>query len=228
MEINTIGYIRTPYKEKFGVPRQPNLVPQGKGELHLISPFNQPDFVRGIEQFSHLWLLFIFSQTKDKKWHPTVRPPRLGGNERIGVFASRSTFRPNSIGLSAVELHDVFINKNEIILKLGSVDLVDMTPIIDIKPYIPYSDSYPNASAGYAQDAPLATLNVQFSETANAKLTCEPTLKQLIIEVIAQDPRPAYKKDKNDNSIFGIQLSNLNVRWSVNNQTATIVDVENI
>lgn len=228
INLQTIGIIHSPYKEKFGVPRQPNLVPLGKGELHLLPPFNHPDCVRGLEKFSHLWLLFIFSGTSLQGWHNTVRPPRLGGNERVGIFASRSTFRPNPIGLSAVELQDIVIDKQKIILKLGSIDIIDQTPIIDIKPYIPYSDSYPTAQASYAIQRPESTLEVKFTPNANQKLASIPDLKALIIQVIAQDPRPAYKKHRTERQEFGISLYEYNIRWQVENQQATVLDVQDL
>lgn len=135
--IEPIGVIETPYKEKFAVPRQPRLVPTAKARVKLLGAANSPEAVRGLEQFSHVWLLFLFDQNLGAGWKPTVRPPRLGGNERIGVFASRSTFRPNGIGMSAVEVKGVTKQGDQIYLDLGSVDLVDGTPIVDIKPYIP-------------------------------------------------------------------------------------------
>lgn len=123
-QFEQIGVIRSPYKEKFAVPRQPGLVKSANGELHLIAPYNQADAVRGLEAFSHLWILFVFHQTMEGGWRPTVRPPRLGGNARMGVFATRSTFRPNPIGMSLVELKEVVCHKDSVILKLGSLDLV--------------------------------------------------------------------------------------------------------
>ncbi|STQ14046.1 protein YaeB [Enterobacter cloacae] len=140
-----IGVIRSPYKEKFAVPRQPGLVTSGSGELHLIAPYNQADAVRGLEAFSHLWVVFVFHQTMDGGWRPTVRPPRLGGNARMGVFATRSTFRPNPIGMSLVELKGIRCQKDQVILELGSLDLVDGTPVIDIKPYLPFAEALPDA-----------------------------------------------------------------------------------
>lgn len=226
IDFKTIGIVHSPYKEKFGVPRQPNLVPLAKGELHLLTPFNHPDCVRGLEKFSHLWLLFVFSATAQQGWHNTVRPPRLGGNERVGVFASRSTFRPNPIGLSAVELHDIIVNKEQIILKLGSVDLMDQTPIIDIKPYIPYSDCYPDALAGYAIKKPENQLIVQFNQQVEQKIAEQPELRELIIQVISQDPRPAYKKNTAIRQEFGIKLYHYNIRWQVEKQCATIIDIQ--
>lgn len=226
IDFKPIAILHSPYQEKFGVPRQPNLVPQGKGEIHLLHPFNHPDCVRGLEQFSHLWLIFIFSQTAKQGWHNMVRPPRLGGNQKVGVFASRSTFRPNPIGLSAVELHDIVIKNGQVILKLGSVDIVDQTPIIDIKPYIPYSDSYPSADGGYANVRPNTQLSVNFTPLADAQLTLLPEVKELITQVVAQDPRPAYKKNSDKHKIFGIKLHHLNINFSVEQSIATIINVE--
>ena len=156
--IEQIGVIRSPYKEKFAVPRQPGLVKHGGGELHLLPPYNQAEAVRGLEAFSHLWVVFIFHQTMAGGWRPTVRPPRLGGNARMGVFATRSTFRPNPIGMSLVELKGIHCEKEHVILRLGSLDLVDGTPVVDIKPYLPFAEALPHASASYAQQAPVATL----------------------------------------------------------------------
>ncbi|MGL5501543.1 MAG: tRNA (N6-threonylcarbamoyladenosine(37)-N6)-methyltransferase TrmO, partial [Plesiomonas shigelloides] len=131
LTLTPIGVIQSPYKEKFAVPRQPGLVQDGNGELRLLPPYNQPGAVRGLEQFSHIWLVFVFHQTQEQGWRPTVRPPRLGGNERLGVFATRSTFRPNPIGLSKVELRGIKVHGGEVYLELGSLDLVDGTPILD-------------------------------------------------------------------------------------------------
>ncbi|MDY2948156.1 MAG: tRNA (N6-threonylcarbamoyladenosine(37)-N6)-methyltransferase TrmO, partial [Mannheimia varigena] len=134
IQINPIGIMQSPYDEKFSVPRQPNLVAEGKGILRLVPPYNTPDAVRGLEQFSHIWLIFQFHHIPERDWHATVRPPRLGGNERIGVFASRATHRPNPLGLSKVRLEEVVVENGDVYLKLGSVDLVNGTPILDIKP----------------------------------------------------------------------------------------------
>ena len=159
-QFEQIGVIRSPYKEKFAVPRQPGLVINGGGELHLVAPYNQADAVRGLEAFSHLWVVFVFHQTMEGGWRPTVRPPRLGGNARMGVFATRSTFRPNPIGMSLVELKGIRCQKDQVILELGSLDLVDGTPVIDIKPYLPFAEALPDARASYAQDAPQADILV--------------------------------------------------------------------
>lgn len=151
-----IGVIRSPYKEKFAVPRQPGLVEDGGGELLLLPPYNQAEAVRGLSDFSHLWVMFIFHQTTEGGWRPTVRPPRLGGNARMGVFATRSTFRPNPLGMSLIELKGVRIKNGDVVLELGSLDLVDGTPVVDIKPYLPFAESQPQARAGFAQPRPPA------------------------------------------------------------------------
>ncbi|WP_311353094.1 tRNA (N6-threonylcarbamoyladenosine(37)-N6)-methyltransferase TrmO, partial [Aggregatibacter segnis] len=168
LTLQPVAVIHTPYKEKFSIPRQPNLVQDGTGIVELLPPYNQAEAVRGLEQFSHLWLIFQFDQIPQGKWHPTVRPPRLGGNQRVGVFASRSTHRPNPIGLSKVELRHVECKNGKVLLHLGAVDLVDGTPILDIKPYLAYADSEPNAISGFAQSEPKPLLRVEFTAEAES------------------------------------------------------------
>ncbi|UUM29943.1 tRNA (N6-threonylcarbamoyladenosine(37)-N6)-methyltransferase TrmO [Vibrio japonicus] len=226
--IEPIGYIESPYKEKFAVPRQPRLVPAANSRVRLSGAANSPEALRGIEQFSHVWLLFLFDQNLEAGWKPTVRPPRLGGNERIGVFASRSTFRPNGIGMSAVEVKGVSKKGDQLYLELGSVDLVDGTPIVDIKPYIPYSDAINNAAGGYAEAEP-ETLLVEFSPDALAVLQSskDKDMKQKVIEqVLAQDPRPAYKKNKPDTKEYAVNLFNLNVKFVANTNLITVTAIE--
>ncbi|MFZ7283811.1 tRNA (N6-threonylcarbamoyladenosine(37)-N6)-methyltransferase TrmO [Avibacterium avium] len=232
LTLSPIGIIHTPYKEKFSVPRQPNLVQDGIGTIRLLAPYNQPEAVRGLEQFSHLWLIFQFDKIPTGKWQPTVRPPRLGGNQRIGVFASRATHRPNPLGLSKVELKRIEINQGEVLLHLGPVDLVDGTPIFDIKPYIAYADSEPNANSGFAQQPPEAKLQVIFSEQAQAQLTkCGakyPNFQRFITEVLQQDPRPAYQQGKTSDRIYGMKLYEFNVRWWVRDENSDYVEVLDI
>ncbi|EKO3383474.1 tRNA (N6-threonylcarbamoyladenosine(37)-N6)-methyltransferase TrmO [Vibrio fluvialis] len=226
--IEPIAVIESPYKEKFAVPRQPRLVPSATARVKLLGESNCPEAVRGIEQFSHLWLLFLFDQNLQAGWKPTVRPPRLGGNERIGVLASRSTFRPNGIGMSAVELRGVSKQGDQIYLDLGSVDLVDGTPIIDIKPYIPYSDSIADAQGGYAEAEPEQAA-VTFSAAALETLQRLPDgqVQQAVIgEVLAQDPRPAYKKNKPDMKEYAVNLYDLNVKFMVNGNLVTVTAIE--
>ncbi|MGD8173240.1 tRNA (N6-threonylcarbamoyladenosine(37)-N6)-methyltransferase TrmO [Vibrio sp. TRT 21S02] len=226
--IDPIGTVESPYKEKFAVPRQPRLVPAATARIKLLGAANCLEAVRGIEQFSHVWLLFLFDQNLSAGWKPTVRPPRLGGNERIGVFASRSTFRPNGIGMSAVELKGVSIEGDQVYLELGSVDLVSGTPIVDIKPYIPYSDSVTNAKGGYA-DAEPATSVVIFSEQAQrllAKRADGRTEREIIEQVLAQDPRPAYKKKKPDSKEYAVNLFDLNVKFTASDNLITVTAIE--
>ena len=227
-KITPIATIESPYKEKFAVPRQPRLVPSARARIKLLGELNCLEAVREIEQFSHLWLLFLFDQNLEAGWKPTVRPPRLGGNERVGVLASRSTFRPNGIGMSAVEFRGINKEGEQIYIEVGSVDLVDGTPIIDIKPYIPYSDSVAEAKGGYA-DAEPSTVEVEFSPTALAILHSLPdsTVKQAVIsEVLAQDPRPAYKKNKPDDKQYAVHLYNLNVKFTISGNLVTVTTIE--
>ncbi|WP_199455607.1 tRNA (N6-threonylcarbamoyladenosine(37)-N6)-methyltransferase TrmO [Vibrio owensii] len=226
--IEPIGVIESPYKEKFAVPRQPRLVPAAHSRVKLQGAANSPEAVRGLEQFSHVWLLFLFDQNLEAGWKPTVRPPRLGGNERIGVFASRSTFRPNGIGMSAVEVKGISKEGDQIYLDLGNVDLVDGTPIVDIKPYIPYSDSITEAQGGYAEDEPEKS-QVDFSSAALAALEKRDDteyVKTVIEQVLAQDPRPAYKKNKPDNKEYAVNLFDLNVKFTVSDNLITVTAIE--
>ena len=226
--IEPIGVIESPYKEKFAVPRQPRLVPAACSRVKLQGTANSPEAVRGLEQFSHVWLLFLFDQNLEAGWKPTVRPPRLGGNERIGVFASRSTFRPNGIGMSAVEVKGISKQGDQIYLDLGNVDLVDGTPIVDIKPYIPYSDSIAEAQGGYAEDEPEKS-QVDFSSVALAALEKRDDteyVKTVIEQVLAQDPRPAYKKNKPDNKEYAVNLFDLNVKFMISDNLITVTAIE--
>ena len=210
-----IGVIHSCYREKFAIPRQPGLVPSARAKLELHPPLNTPDALRGIEKFSHLWILFLFHQSKKNPKQTTARPPRLGGNKRVGVFASRSPFRPNPIGLSVVELLKV----NGTILELAGGDFLDGTPILDIKPYIPYVDAIPSARAGYFSTPPNAPLRVTLSEKAQTQLDAlekentRPHLRSLLHEMLAFDPRPAYQAE-DPNRIFGTKIYDLEVRWT--------------
>ena len=212
-----IGVLRSPFREKFGIPRQPGLVPEAESTLVLYPPFNTEECLRGLEEFSHLWLSFIFHATAEQGWQASVRPPRLGGNETRGVFATRSMFRPNPIGLSVVELLEVMDGEKGKILRLRGADVLDGTPILDIKPYIPYADALPQARGGFAPEKP-ATLTVQWSERAENdanSLTVTENLRALIDAVLAQDPRPAYRQQQNDTHEYGVWLENINVRFCV-------------
>ncbi len=229
-ELASIGTIHSPYKEKFAVPRQPGLVTSAKGYIELLSPYDNPDAFAGIEGFSHLWLIFVFHQTMDAGWRPKVRPPRLGGNEKLGVFATRSTFRPNPIGLSVVEFNKMSTRDGRLCLELTGLDLVDGTPILDIKPYVPYADAINTASGGFAQHQPEEKMEVVFSSDAMAMVLQQqadyPSLHQLIMDVLRQDPRPAYKKGKNSSHVYGVHLLDFNVRWQVTGQLTQVVAID--
>lgn len=222
-----IGYLNTPFPDKFGIPRQPRLAPHAVGELRLLPPYDRPEAVRGLEAFSHVWLSFVFHETAGD-WSPTVRPPRLGGNKRVGVFASRSPFRPNPLGLSLVELAGID-TVDGVVMRFRGVDLVDGTPILDIKPYIPFVESQPQAQGGFV-DGPPAELAVSFTDTAMAQ--CEacrqdhPDLPSLIQEVLAQDPRPAYATDPQ--RIYGVRLYGFDVKWRSDGSTAIVEALERV
>jgi len=225
-----IGTIHSPYKEKFAVPRQPGLIEDGGGELHLHAPYNQPEAVRGLEDFSHLWVMFIFHQTMEGGWRPTVRPPRLGGNTRTGVFATRSTFRPNPLGMSLVELKGIRCQGQNVILQLGSLDLVDGTPVVDIKPYLPFAESHPDARAGFAQHAPDADMPVEFLPQAERQLAEHagqyPHLRRFITQVLGQDPRPAYRKGEATDRDYAVRLLDFNVRWRVTGSLNQVLSLD--
>lgn len=228
-EFQAIGFIQSCYKEKFGIPRQPGLAPAAKGQLKLVAPFNHPDAVRGLEKSSHIWLQFVFHQCLRDNWKPTVRPPRLGGNERIGVFATRATFRPNPIGLSVVKLEKIEINGQDVVLHLSGLDLVEGTPILDIKPYIPYVDQVSEAENTLASESP-EILPVIWSESAQQQLINYEgqfgSFKTLVDQVLQQDPRPAYRKSQSEEKIYGIQLSEANVRFTVRDKVVTVQAIE--
>ncbi|MGV3346851.1 tRNA (N6-threonylcarbamoyladenosine(37)-N6)-methyltransferase TrmO [Enterobacteriaceae bacterium LUAb1] len=225
-----IGVIHSPWKEKFAVPRQPGLIEDGHGELHLLPPYNQAEAVRGLEAFSHIWLLFIFHHNHSSSWHPTVRPPRLGGNVRMGVFATRSTFRPNPLGMSLVELKEIEIVQGQVILRLGSLDLVDGTPVVDIKPYLPFAEALPDAQAGFAQQAPTADMPVYFSAHVQQQLTQYeadyPHLTRFIIQVLAQDPRPAYRRGEESNREYAAWIFNFNLRWRITAKGTEVIALD--
>ncbi len=222
-----IGVIRSCFGEKFGIPRQPGLVPAARATLELLPPYNQPATVRELAGFSHLWLIFVFHGIPWGQWQPTVRPPRLGGNRRLGVFASRSPFRPNPIGLSAVRLEQVEIAQGQVRLHLAGIDLLDGTPVLDIKPYVPYADAIPEAAGGFAPTAPETTLKVAFSPAASAFCAAWPEgdLRELISQLLRQDPRPAYERANPAPQAYGMKLYNLDVHWEIRGGAAQVMDI---
>ncbi|NIB43714.1 tRNA (N6-threonylcarbamoyladenosine(37)-N6)-methyltransferase TrmO [Pseudomaricurvus alkylphenolicus] len=229
-QFDPIGTIATPYPEKFAIPRQPGLVTAARGVISLRADCNREEILRGLDGFSHLWLVFVFHEAMREQWKPTVRPPRLGGNQRIGVFASRSPFRPNPIGLSVVELESIEKKGSRWQIHVKGVDLLDQTPILDIKPYIPYADAIQDASGDYADESP-ATLNqISFSEAALAQLHQQagryPQLKELIEQVLSQQPQPAYHRDPE--RIYGMQLMGFNIRWRRTGDMLSVIEVERL
>lgn len=227
--ISAVGHIQSPYKQKFAIPRQPRLVPEAKAKLIFAPDFNREEFVRGIDEFTHIWLLFRFHETADKGYSPMVRPPRLGGNERKGVFATRATFRPNAIGMSAVKLEGIEYKNGQLSLLLAGIDLLDGTPIIDIKPYLPYSDAMLDASAGFADTRPETQMSVEFTPEVTLFIeqqTQYPDLLNFISNVLKQDPRPAYKKQKDGEQSYGMTLYDYNIRWHVNGEHNLVTSIE--
>ena len=234
LALRTVGILHSPYKEKFAVPRQPGLVTAARAELHLQGEYNRKEILRGLEDFSHLWLLFIFHQIADQGWRPTVRPPRLGGNRRLGVFATRSPFRPNPIGLSAVRNEGIENRNGQWLLHLSGVDLVDGTPIVDIKPYIPYADAIASASGGFTDSLDFGTLDVRFTDDSRRQINRladrYPQLEQLIVQVLAQQPQPAYQvvTGQEPQRIYGMALFDLNIRWRHTQNGQEVVAIEQL
>jgi tRNA-Thr(GGU) m(6)t(6)A37 methyltransferase TsaA len=229
-----IATLYTCFKEKFGVPRQMNLVPAAKGQLVFDPAFANMDAVRDLEKFSHIWLIFVFHQTRDKTWSALVRPPRLGGNKKAGVFATRSPFRPNPIGISAVKLEGVENSCDGPVLHLSGVDIVNETPVLDIKPYIPWADAIVRADGGFADKRPASRLQVIFSSEAQTqcrKMTKQiPNLASLITQILENDPRPGYRAGPTtkDKKIYGIRLYDLDVKWQITDGIARILSLDPI
>lgn len=230
VSLSPIAVIRSPFREKFATPRQSGLTPSVKAQIEFLPEYSSAESVRGLDGFSHIWLLFVFHQHLDQGWNPTVRPPRLGGNRRVGVFASRSPFRPNPIGLSAVKLLQIDSKAGALTLKVQGADLIDGTPIIDIKPYIPYADSIPDALAGFAASEPQTALKIHFTDSAQRKLRGfsqqDPELETLIRETLSLDPRPAYLNQNTDQRSYGCRLGRYNIRWQVESTQVMISDIE--
>jgi len=223
-----IGQIRSCYKEKFGIPRQPGLVAEAKAELRLLPPYDRTEAVLGLEQTSHIWLQFVFHQNNASSWKPTVRPPRLGGNKRIGVFATRSPVRPNPIGLSVVKLEGIDTTDG-VSLNLSGIDLLDGTPVLDIKPYIPYADAIEDAHHPFAHTQP-EHLPVNFLQSVVDFIQSQnqPRLKTLIEQVLQQDPRPSYQH-ADISRIYGMHLLKYNIQWQYRVDSGRdIIDVVNI
>lgn len=218
-----IAHIQTGFPEKFGIPRQSGLVQQLKGRIIFEPQYRVSEAVKGLEDYSHIWLLWNFSQSRREKWSPTVRPPRLGGNKRMGVFATRSPFRPNPIGLSCVKLERIVQDKKlGPVLEVSGVDMVSGTPIYDIKPYLSYCDSHPEAVCGFADTVKSHELSVVFPE--KLKVLIPEEKREALTGILKQDPRTAYVED--ENRVWGITYEGYNVKFTVEGTELRIVGVE--
>ena len=226
-----IGIVHSCFKEKFGTPRQAGLVPDARGTLELFAPFNRREYVEGLEGFSHIWLQYALHAAAMDPRKSKVRPPRLGGNRRIGVFSTRSNFRPNPIGLSVVALEGIDDHDRGVRLRLKGIDILDQTPVLDIKPYLPYADSWPTALAGFAQGRPQALLHVRFGAGVRSALQGLPhpdrrQLVRLLVQVLRLDPRPAYAERPGREQAYGMRLLDWNVRWRVDGLIAVVSALE--
>lgn len=223
ISMDVIAVMHSDFPTKFGIPRQSGLAEALQSTIVFEPAYRNPEALRGIEGFSHLWILWQFSQAVRQDWSPTVRPPRLGGNTRMGVFATRSPFRPNAIGLSCVRLLSVEHTQDMgTVLHIGGADLMDGTPILDIKPYIPYCDAHPEAMGGFTQDAGDYLLEVDFPENLKQRLPAEK--QEAICQVLSHDPRPSYQMDSD--RVYGLSFAGFDIRFTVKDTVLTVVDVQ--
>ncbi len=216
-----IAHIRSDFTTKFGIPRQSGLVDELRAEIVFTPEFRDPEALRGIEGFSHLWLIWEFSESVGKPYSPTVRPPRLGGNTRLGVFATRSPFRPNPIGLSCVRFLGTKQTKEGTVLLVAGADLMDGTPIYDIKPYVPYADAHPEALGGFTTNAEDFLLEVDFPTELLEKIPED--RQEALVSVLSHDPRPSYQNDPT--RIYGMNFAGYDVRFCVRDKTLTVQEV---
>ena len=224
MVISPIAYIHTEFSEKFGVPRQSGLAGSLRGTVVFTPEYRNADAVRGLEGFSHLWLIWGFSANRHDEWQPTVRPPRLGGNDRMGVFATRSPYRPNQLGLSCVEIEAIdFKSADAPLIYVRGADLMDGTPIYDIKPYIKYADSRPQAVCGYVDALQERRLTVDFPDSI-ASVLADRAVYEALVETLSLDPRPSYHSDPERE--YGLSFAGFNVRFKVCDDLLTVISVE--
>ncbi len=223
MEMHPIAHMRSDFPTKFGIPRQSGLVEELRSMIVFEPEYRSEDALRGIEDFSHLWLIWQFSQAVREGWSPTVRPPRLGGNTRMGVFATRSPFRPNNLGLSCVRLLEVkHTQQYGTVLIVGGADLLDGTPIFDIKPYIPYSDSRPEAAGGFTDRVGDFLLDVKFPQELLEKLPADK--QSAAVGVLSHDPRPSYQRTPG--RVYGLNFAGFDIRFTVEDTVLTVQSVE--
>lgn len=222
-EIEIIGYIYNDYKEKFGIPRQSGLTKKVISKIIFNKKYSDKSYFKELEQFTHIWILWQFSETVDKEITPTVRPPKLGGNERVGVFATRSPFRPNHIGLSSVKIEKIDFDENlGTVIYVSGADLMNGTPILDIKPYLPYTDSHPDASNGFALDNTEGLLDVKCSDEVLNKIPSN--IVDGLFETLKHDPRPSYQNESE--RIYGMSYGDIQVKFKVSNNELTIINIE--
>lgn len=220
--MKVIGHIETDFKEKFGIPRQSGLVKESRGRILFEKEYSIPEAFRGLEDFSHIWVLWQFSEAVRDSWSPTVRPPLLGGNKRMGVFATRSPFRPNSVGLSALKLEGVEFSKSEgVILHVSGTDLLDGTPIYDIKPYLAYADSIPDAAGGFTENLSERRLIVDFPEEL-LKVIAEEK-RSALKAILEADPRPSYQNDPE--RVYGMSFADYDVRFRVDGKALEVISI---
>ncbi len=216
-----IAYIETGFKDKFGIPRQSGLAKGMDGKIVFEKEYNIPDAFKGLEDFSHIWIIWGFSEI-DKEWSPTVRPPKLGGNKRIGVFATRSPFRPNHIGLSSVKLDKIDYNdKDGVVLYVSGADMVSGTPIYDIKPYLPYVDCHSDAKGGFTEEVSLDKLSVVCDIEIRKNIPLD--MMEDIMDILSVDPRPSYHNDPE--RVYGMFYKNYNIKFKVDNDILTICEI---
>ncbi len=223
-EITPVAHIYTDFPTKFGIPRQSGLV-DSRGRIVFEPKYRSPDAIRGLESFSHIWLIWEFSENAGRSQALTVRPPRLGGNTRMGVFATRSPFRPNNLGLSCVEIEKIDLEcKDAPVIYVRGADILDGTPVFDVKPYLPFADSIPEARGGFAQEVKKNTLSVDFPDSESVKLP--ESIKAQLTEILAQDPRPHYHED--GSRVYAFEYSEYKIKFRVNESTLKVIEIENI
>ncbi len=229
--LKPIGVVRSCFSTKFGIPRQSGIVPQAGGVIEIFAPYDKNESVRCLDQFSHIWVVFYFHKNAERGWKPTVRPPRLGGKKRVGVFASRAPFRPNHIGLSALELDEIKREGGKLKIGVKGIDIIDGTPVLDIKPYIPYCDAIEGAKGGYADELPEDKLEVLFSEEACRECDIKEAegykgLREMSILLLKSDPRPAFYEPRHNRERFVLQLWDLDLEWRVDGDKIILMEIK--
>ncbi|MCC8016686.1 MAG: tRNA (N6-threonylcarbamoyladenosine(37)-N6)-methyltransferase TrmO [Clostridiales bacterium] len=220
MEIKKIATIKTDFPSKFGIPRQSRRIKELTGEIIFEKEYSNKDYIKGLQEYSHIWIIWGFSKSK-KSGGATVRPPRLGGNKKVGVFATRAPFRPNNLALSCVELLDIYEAKGITALKIGGADMMNGSPVYDIKPYMPYTDCVPDAKYGFAEKEQYHSLQVEFSDFILPGISEED--KKIITAILKEDPRPAYHKD--ENRVYGFKYGKFEIKFKVSGNNLTVTEI---